>query len=52
MAGKKIYIYDTTLRDGAQSAGINFSLEDKLLITKKLDETGIDYVEGMANEGN
>jgi len=46
MAGKKIYIYDTTLRDGAQSAGINFSLEDKLLITKKLDETGIDYVEG------
>jgi 2-isopropylmalate synthase len=34
------------LRDGAQSAGINFSLEDKLLITKKLDETGVDYVEG------
>lgn len=46
MKKKKIYIYDTTLRDGAQSAHINFSLEDKLLITKKLDEMGIDFIEG------
>lgn len=46
MQQKKIYIYDTTLRDGAQSAHINFSLEDKLLITKKLDELGVDFIEG------
>ena len=43
---KKIFIYDTTLRDGQQAANINYSLEDKLLITKKLDEFGIDYIEG------
>ncbi len=43
---KKIYLYDTTLRDGAQTEGISYSLEDKLAITQKLDELGIDYVEG------
>ncbi|NOX21387.1 MAG: citramalate synthase [Nitrospirae bacterium] len=43
---KKIVIYDTTLRDGAQSEEINFSVEDKLRITEKLDELGIDYIEG------
>jgi 2-isopropylmalate synthase len=42
----RIEIYDTTLRDGSQGEGVNFSLEDKLLITRKLDELGIDYVEG------
>jgi 2-isopropylmalate synthase len=42
----RIEIYDTTLRDGSQGEGVNFSLDDKLLITKKLDELGIDYVEG------
>jgi 2-isopropylmalate synthase len=42
----RIHIYDTTLRDGAQGEGVNFSLQDKLLITKKLDELGFDYVEG------
>ncbi len=46
MKKKKIYIYDTTLRDGAQSARINFSLSDKLLITKKLDKLGIGFIEG------
>lgn len=46
MKKKKVYIYDTTLRDGAQSARINFSLEDKLLITKKLDDLGVDFIEG------
>ncbi|MCX7698476.1 MAG: citramalate synthase [Candidatus Goldbacteria bacterium] len=46
MKSKKIYIYDTTLRDGAQSARVNFSLEDKLLITKKLDELRVDFIEG------
>jgi len=43
---KKVFAYDTTLRDGAQTEGVNFSLEDKLRITQKLDEFGIDYVEG------
>jgi len=43
---KKIQIYDTTLRDGSQGEAISFSLEDKLHILKKLDELGIDYVEG------
>ena len=42
---KKIEIYDTTLRDGAQSEGINFSTSDKLKIVKLLDEIGIDYIE-------
>lgn len=43
--GKKIFVYDTTLRDGSQMKGINFSVEDKLRIVKKLDEIGIDYIE-------
>lgn len=42
----RIAIYDTTLRDGSQGEGVNFSLQDKLLITRKLDELGIDYIEG------
>lgn len=41
-----IEIYDTTLRDGAQGEGVSFSLEDKLLIARRLDEMGFDYVEG------
>ena len=43
---KRIEIYDTTLRDGAQTEGISFSVEDKLRITEKLDELGVHYVEG------
>jgi 2-isopropylmalate synthase len=43
---KKIQIYDTTLRDGSQGENISFSVEDKLHIARKLDELGIDYVEG------
>ncbi len=43
---EKVYIYDTTLRDGSQAEGVNFSLEDKLLILEKLDSFGIDYIEG------
>ncbi|MEO1992328.1 MAG: citramalate synthase [Pirellulales bacterium] len=43
---KTIEIYDTTLRDGSQGEGVNFSLEDKLAMTRRLDEAGIDYVEG------
>jgi 2-isopropylmalate synthase len=43
---KKIQIYDTTLRDGAQGEDISFSMEDKLHIVKRLDDLGIDYIEG------
>ena len=43
---KKIQIYDTTLRDGSQGEDISFSLEDKLHIVKKLDDLGVDYIEG------
>jgi 2-isopropylmalate synthase len=43
---RRIEIYDTTLRDGTQGEGFNLSLQDKLLITQKLDELGVDYVEG------
>jgi 2-isopropylmalate synthase len=42
----RIFIYDTTLRDGSQGEGVNFSLQDKLLITARLDEAGFDYIEG------
>lgn len=42
----KVEIYDTTLRDGTQQTGINLSLEEKLLITKKLDDLGVDFIEG------
>ena len=42
----KILTFDETLRDGTQGAGISFSVDDKLIITQKLDELGIDYIEG------
>ena len=43
---KNIRLYDTTLRDGAQTEGISYSVQDKIHITKKLDELGIHYIEG------
>ncbi len=43
---RRIQMYDTTLRDGSQGEGVNFSLQDKLLITERLDSLGFDYVEG------
>lgn len=43
---RRIEIYDTTLRDGTQGEGFNLSLNDKLLIAQKLDELGVDYIEG------
>lgn len=43
---RRIQIYDTTLRDGSQGEGVNFSLQDKLLITQRLDELGFDFIEG------
>jgi 2-isopropylmalate synthase len=42
----RIHVYDTTLRDGSQGEGVNFSLHDKLMITRRLDELGVDFIEG------
>ncbi|MFC4624153.1 citramalate synthase [Daeguia caeni] len=46
MARERIYLYDTTLRDGQQTPGIDFSVEDKKAIVELLEELGVDYVEG------
>ncbi|MFN4210641.1 MAG: citramalate synthase [Devosia sp.] len=46
MSKDRLYIFDTTLRDGAQTAGIEFSLEDKISICGLLEELGVDYIEG------
>src|ERR1700675_4238765 len=46
MNRERLYLFDTTLRDGAQTNGVDFSLADKVLIAGMLDELGIDYVEG------
>ncbi len=42
----RIEIYDTTLRDGSQGEGVNFSLTDKLALTREIDSLGVDYIEG------
>ena len=42
----KIYLFDTTLRDGQQTTGVNFSVSDKMILSQHLDELGIDYIEG------
>ena len=46
MSKEKIFIFDTTLRDGAQTEGVDFSVEDKSKIAKALAEIGVDYIEG------
>jgi 2-isopropylmalate synthase len=46
MSKEKIYIFDTTLRDGAQTEGVNFSIDDKNKIAKALSDLGVDYLEG------
>jgi 2-isopropylmalate synthase len=46
MKRERISLYDTTLRDGAQTHGVDFSVEDKWLIAQQLDVLGIDYIEG------
>ena len=46
MIRDRLFLFDTTLRDGAQTTGVDFSLEDKRLIAKTLDELGVDYIEG------
>ena len=43
---ERLYLYDTTLRDGAQTLGVDFSPEDKRVIAERLDALGIDYIEG------
>ncbi len=52
MARERIYLFDTTLRDGQQTPGIDFSLEDKLLVMRMLDQLGVDYIEGGYPGGN
>ena len=46
MSKEKIFIFDTTLRDGAQTEGVDFSVEDKVKIAKVLSIVGVDYIEG------
>ena len=46
MSKNKIYIFDTTLRDGAQTQGVDFSIDDKQKIALALDNLGVDYIEG------
>ena len=46
MTGERVYLYDSTLRDGAQTQGVDFSADDKAAIAHELDRLGIDYVEG------
>jgi len=46
MARQRLYLFDTTLRDGALTTGVDFSIEDKRAIAGLLDELGVDYVEG------
>jgi 2-isopropylmalate synthase len=41
-----VYLYDTTLRDGAQAEEVNFSVEDKIRVAQKLDQFGVHYIEG------
>lgn len=46
MSPERLYLYDTTLRDGQQSQGVDFSAEDKCRIATALDDLGLDYIEG------
>src|SRR3979411_653847 len=46
MSNRRIVVYDTTLRDGAQGPAVSFSASDKVRIARTLDELGFDYVEG------
>jgi len=43
---ERIYLYDSTLRDGAQTQGVDFGVSDKIAIAHALDRLGIDYIEG------
>ena len=46
MSKEQLYIFDTTLRDGAQTQGVDFSVDDKVKIASALDNLGVDYIEG------
>jgi 2-isopropylmalate synthase len=46
MSKERLYLYDTTLRDGAQTTGVDFSVDDKRRLAGVLDDLGVDYVEG------
>jgi 2-isopropylmalate synthase len=52
MTPDRLYLFDTTLRDGQQTPGIDFSLDDKLVIMDMLDQLGLDYIEGGYAGGN
>ncbi len=45
-AKERLYLFDTTLRDGAQTHGVDFSVDDKILVSRTLDALGVDYIEG------
>ena len=46
MSKERVYLFDTTLRDGAQTNGVDFTLHDKIAVAKLLDGLGVDYIEG------
>ena len=46
MSKERLYLFDTTLRDGAQTTGVDFSVAEKRRIAAVLDDLGVDYVEG------
>ena len=50
MSKEKIFIFDTTLRDGAQTEGVDFSVDDKVKIAKRLNEIGVDYIKVVGLE--
>jgi len=52
MDRERLYLFDTTLRDGQQTPGVDFSVEDKLLVIEMLDRLGVDYIEGGYAGGN
>jgi 2-isopropylmalate synthase len=52
MTRERLYLFDTTLRDGQQTPGIDFSLDDKLVVIEMLDKLGLDYIEGGYAGGN
>ena len=46
MAGDRVYLFDTILRDGGQTRGVDYTVTDKQAIAPALDEIGVDYIEG------
>ena len=47
MQKERLYIYDTTLRDGQQTQGVQFSIDEKMAITRSLDSLGVDYMRAV-----